>query len=70
MTSAPPAARPPSGSRHHRRKVVAALVREGLAEERTERDVLPGLDVTGGPVVEDDDAEEVLVGPLERDGLA
>ena len=34
--------------------------RERLAEERSERDVLPGLDVARAPVVEDDDAEEVV----------
>ena len=34
--------------------------RERLAEERPERDVLPGLDVARAPVVEPDDAEDVL----------
>ena len=34
--------------------------RERLAEERPERDVLPGLDVARRPVVEPDDAEDVV----------
>ena len=34
--------------------------RERLAEERAERDVLPGLDVARRPVVEPDDAEDVV----------
>ena len=43
------------------------LVREGLAEERAERHVLPGLDVARAPVVEQHDAEEVVVGLVDAD---
>ena len=35
-----------------------------------QRHVLPGLQVTGRPVVEQDDAEEVLVGIRQRHRLA
>ena len=43
---------------------------ERLAEERPERDVLPGLDVARAPVVDEDDAEHVLGETLRRHRLA
>ncbi|EON25463.1 fumarylacetoacetate hydrolase [Nocardioides sp. CF8] len=43
---------------------------EGLAEERSERDVLPGLDVARRPVVEPDDAEGVVREVGDADPLA
>ena len=43
---------------------------ERLAEERAERLVLEGLDVAGRPVVDEYDAEDVLVGVVGRDGVA
>jgi hypothetical protein len=36
--------------------------RERLAQERPERHVLPGLDVAGRPVVEQDDSEDMIGG--------
>ncbi len=43
---------------------------EGLAEERAEGHVLPGLDVAGGPVVEQTQAEDVVAVGVERHGPA
>ena len=43
---------------------------EVLGEERPERLVLPGLDVAGGPVVEEAEAEEPRTGVLDRHRLA
>ncbi len=43
---------------------------ERLAEEGAERDVLPGLDVARAPVVDEDDAEDMLGETLHRHGLA
>ena len=42
--------------------------RERLAQEWSERDVLPGLDVASGPVVEQDDAKDMRGKVAERDG--
>ena len=44
--------------------------RERLAQEGAERLVLPGLDVARAPVVDEDDAEDVLERAVDRDGLA
>ncbi len=44
--------------------------REGLAQERAEGDVLPGLHVAGRPVVEPDHAEDVVGEPGDRDPVA
>ena len=44
--------------------------RERLPQERAERLVLPGLDVASAPVVDEDDAEDVLERAVDRDGLA
>jgi len=43
---------------------------EAFAEEWAEGLVLPGLDVAGGPVVEEGDAEEVLLGFGDGNGMA
>ena len=43
---------------------------EGLAEERAERLVLPGLDVPGGPVVDQHHAEDVVGEVVDRDPVA
>ena len=43
---------------------------EALAEEGAERLVLPGLDVAGGPVVEEGEAEEVRFSFGDGDGRA
>ena len=42
---------------------------EALAEERPERDVLPGLDVAGAPVVDEHDAEDVICERARRHRL-
>jgi len=42
---------------------------EAFSEEWAEGLVLPGLDVAGGPVVEKGDAEEVLLGFVDGDGM-
>ena len=44
--------------------------REALAEERTERLVFPGLYVARRPVVDQADAEDVILRGLDRDRLA
>lgn len=43
---------------------------EVLAEERAEGDVFPLLDVAGGPVVEQDQAKDVILRLGRRDALA
>src|SRR6185437_2112756 len=43
---------------------------ERLAEERSERDVLPGLDVARGPVVEQGQPEDVVREPTGGDPVA
>ena len=43
---------------------------EVFCEEGAEGLVLPGLNVAGGPVVEEADAEEVMVGLRDRDRRA
>ena len=55
------------GQRHDR---VAHGGREVLAKEGAERDVLPGLDVAGGPIVDEDEALDVAVGFRHGDGAA
>jgi len=41
-----------------------------LAEEGSKGNVLPGLNVTGTPVVHEDNTEHVVLGVLNSDGLA
>ena len=53
--------------RLERRHPVRDRRRERLAEERAERHVLPGLDVARRPVVEPDDAEDVVGERVVRD---
>src|SRR5438309_3246853 len=43
---------------------------ERLAEVGAERLVLPGLDVARAPVVDEDDAEDVVGEPSDRNGVA
>ena len=42
---------------------------EILGQERSQGHVLPLLDVTGRPVVHEDDAEDVLAGFVDGDGV-
>src|SRR4051794_32503078 len=60
------------GSRQRRERCHPGTHRGGerLAEERPERHVLPGLDVAGAPVVEADDAEDVLLELVDPDPAA
>ena len=44
--------------------------REVLSQKWAERLVLPGLNVARGPVVDKAQAEDVLFGLIDRDGLA
>src|SRR5687767_3647703 len=58
------------GQRVQRRHPGAYRRREGLAQERAERLVLPALDVARAPVVDEHEAEDVLGRPRDRDRLA